>query len=59
MSAAPDTKPYYYVPQPSHWPITGSVVPAGYTFVAWSESGRHVFLTGGERSARRTDRGHH
>jgi cytochrome c oxidase subunit 3 len=25
MSAAPDTKPYYYVPQPSHWPITGSV----------------------------------
>ena len=33
--------------------VPGSVVPAGYTFVAWSESGRHVFLTGGERSARR------
>jgi len=26
MSAAADgVKPYYYVPQPSHWPITGSV----------------------------------
>ncbi len=25
MTAAADgTKPYYYVPQPSHWPITGS-----------------------------------
>ena len=25
MSAAqPDSKPYYYIPQPSHWPITGS-----------------------------------
>jgi len=25
MSAAtPGTKPYYYVPHPSHWPITGS-----------------------------------
>ena len=33
--------------------VPGSVVPAGYTFVAWSGSGRHVFLTGGERSARR------
>jgi hypothetical protein len=33
--------------------VPGSVVPAGYTFVAWSETGRHVFLTGGERSARR------
>jgi len=26
MSAAADgVKPYYYVPQPSHWPITGSI----------------------------------
>ena len=26
MTAAADgTKPYYYVPQPSHWPITGSI----------------------------------
>jgi cytochrome c oxidase subunit 3 len=26
MSAAPSgAKPYYYVPQPSHWPITGSL----------------------------------
>src|SRR5215212_10254122 len=26
MSAAPDAaKPYYYVPKPSHWPITGSL----------------------------------
>jgi len=33
--------------------VPGSAVPAGYTFVAWSETGRHVFLTGGERSARR------
>jgi len=25
MSAAtPGAKPYYFVPQPSHWPITGS-----------------------------------
>jgi cytochrome c oxidase subunit 3 len=24
MSATPNTEPYYYVPQPSHWPITGS-----------------------------------
>ena len=26
MSAAatPGSKPYYFVPQPSHWPITGS-----------------------------------
>src|SRR4029450_2380088 len=24
MSATPNTDPYYYVPQPSHWPITGS-----------------------------------
>ena len=25
MSAAtPGTKPYYYVPHPSHWPITGA-----------------------------------
>src|SRR5256884_8401473 len=23
-AATPGTKPYYYVPQPSHWPITGS-----------------------------------
>ena len=23
-AAAPGTKPYYYVPHPSHWPITGS-----------------------------------
>jgi cytochrome c oxidase subunit III len=23
-TATPGTKPYYYVPQPSHWPITGS-----------------------------------
>ena len=26
MSAATTgTKPYYYVPQPSHWPVVGSV----------------------------------
>ena len=26
MTAAPNgAKPYYYVPQPSHWPITGSI----------------------------------
>jgi cytochrome c oxidase subunit 3 len=24
MSATPTTEPYYYIPQPSHWPITGS-----------------------------------
>ncbi len=24
MSATPNTEPYYYIPQPSHWPITGS-----------------------------------
>jgi len=24
MSATPHTEPYYYIPQPSHWPITGS-----------------------------------
>ena len=24
MSTAHDSEPYYYVPQPSHWPITGS-----------------------------------
>ena len=25
MTAVADgTKPYYYIPQPSHWPITGS-----------------------------------
>jgi cytochrome c oxidase subunit 3 len=23
-AATPGSKPYYYVPQPSHWPITGS-----------------------------------
>ena len=23
-AATPGAKPYYYVPQPSHWPITGS-----------------------------------
>ena len=24
MSTAHNSEPYYYVPQPSHWPITGS-----------------------------------
>ena len=24
MSTAQNGDPYYYVPQPSHWPITGS-----------------------------------
>jgi hypothetical protein len=30
--------------------VPGSLVPAGYTLVAWSASGRYVFLTGGERA---------
>jgi hypothetical protein len=29
--------------------VPGSRVPRGYTLVAWSASGRHVFITGGER----------
>jgi hypothetical protein len=29
--------------------VPGSRVPAGYTLIAWSSSGRHVFLTGGDR----------
>jgi hypothetical protein len=33
--------------------IDGSRVPAGYTLVAWTASGSHVFLTGGDRSAHR------
>jgi hypothetical protein len=31
------------------WLVDGSRVPFGYTFVAWSRSGDHVFITGGER----------
>jgi hypothetical protein len=34
--------------------VPGSVVPPGYTLVAWSASGRHVFITGGERFGKRT-----
>ena len=33
--------------------VPGSRVPPGYTLVAWSASSEHVFLTGGERFARR------
>jgi hypothetical protein len=33
--------------------IPGSRVPAGYTLVAWSADGRYVFITGGDRHARR------
>jgi hypothetical protein len=33
--------------------IDGSRVPAGYTLVAWSASGTHVFFTGGERFSHR------
>jgi hypothetical protein len=33
--------------------VAGSRVPAGYTLVAWSASGSHVFLTGGDRYAHR------
>jgi hypothetical protein len=29
--------------------VPGSEVPGGYNMVAWSASGRHVFLTGGDR----------
>ena len=39
MSAVttPDHKPYYYVPQPSHWPITGSLalLLMGYGAALW------------------------
>jgi cytochrome c oxidase subunit 3 len=39
MSAVtePDHKPYYYVPQPSHWPITGSIalLLMGYGAALW------------------------
>jgi hypothetical protein len=34
--------------------VRGSDVAAGYNLVAWSADGRHVFITGGERGARRT-----
>jgi len=34
--------------------VPGSRVPPGYTLVAWSASGRHVFVTGGERFGART-----
>jgi hypothetical protein len=30
--------------------VPGSRVPRGYTLVAWSASGRHVFITGGART---------
>jgi hypothetical protein len=33
--------------------VPGSSVPAGYTLVAWSASGDHVFFTGGDRGGRR------
>jgi hypothetical protein len=33
--------------------LDGSRVPAGYTLVAWSASGKYVFLTGGERYSHR------
>ena len=33
--------------------VPGSTVPAGYTLVAWSADGRHVFLTGGDRGKHR------
>ena len=33
--------------------VPGSGVPAGYTLVAWSASGNHVFITGGDRGGRR------
>lgn len=29
--------------------VAGSRVPSGYRFVAWSSSGDHVFITGGDR----------
>jgi hypothetical protein len=34
--------------------VPGSRVAPGYTLVAWSASGRHVFVTGGERGGERT-----
>jgi hypothetical protein len=34
--------------------VPGSRVPPGYTLVAWSASGRYVFITGGERFGERT-----
>jgi hypothetical protein len=33
--------------------VPDSGVPAGYTLVAWSASGDHVFITGGDRGRRR------
>ena len=36
------------------WAHAGSRVPPGYTLVAWSASGRDVFITGGERFRART-----
>ena len=33
--------------------VPGSRVPPGYTLVAWSASSEHVFITGGDRFARR------
>ena len=34
--------------------VRGSDVAAGYNLVAWAADGEHVFITGGERGARRT-----
>jgi hypothetical protein len=39
--------------------VADSTVPAGYTLVAWSADGRHVFITGGERFRPRTIAAHH
>ncbi len=40
--------------QRTAWVVPGSRVPPGYTLVAWSASGRHVFITGGGRRGERT-----
>ena len=39
MSTTPNAEPYYYVPQPSHWPILGSIADENQRYY----SSRNIF----------------
>jgi hypothetical protein len=52
--AGPHTLALVEVPSGRLTVVEGSEVPAGYVFVAWTSSGEHVFLTGGQRGEPRT-----